>query len=80
MKTNLKIAAAVVAVSALALAGCSSSSSSSSTTSRDPGEFIASGLGITSSKAGAGSLRGEGLDKVIEGAVMGIAGWLLMFL
>jgi hypothetical protein len=56
-----------------------SSSSSSSTTSRDPGEFIASGLGISESRGGAGSARAGGFDKVVEGAVIGFAGWLLMF-
>jgi hypothetical protein len=50
------------------------------TTSRDPGEYIASGLGISSSKAGAGLARIRGVDGVVEGAVMGLAGWLLMLL
>ena len=56
----------------------SSTSDSSSTTSRDPGEFIASGLGISESRGGAGSARAGGFDKIVEGAVMGLAGWLLM--
>jgi hypothetical protein len=55
-----------------------SSSDSGSTTSRDPAGFIASGLGITESRGDAGSARGQGVDKLVEGAVIGLAGWLLM--
>ncbi|KAF2116508.1 hypothetical protein BDV96DRAFT_611832 [Lophiotrema nucula] len=57
----------------------SSSESQSTTGVRAPGNFIASGIGITS-KEGAGSGRNSGLDKWAEGIVIGLAGWLMMLL
>ncbi|KAF2177239.1 hypothetical protein K469DRAFT_697438 [Zopfia rhizophila CBS 207.26] len=56
----------------------SRSSSRSTTSARDAGNFIASGIGITSKKGDA--IRVGGLDKWAEGVVIGIAGWLLMLL
>lgn len=56
-----------------------STSDSSSTSRRDPGNFIASGIGI-SSKAGAVPGSRGGLDKWAEGAVIGLAGWILMLI
>lgn len=61
----------------------SSGSSSRSSTStwnnqRNPGNFIASGIGINSPGGAMGKSRG--LDKMVEGMVIGVAGWLLMFL
>lgn len=60
----------------------SSSSSGSSTTtttgsSRAPGNFIASGIGVT--KGGAIS-QGIGDEGFVEGLMVGVAGWLLMLL
>jgi hypothetical protein len=63
--------------------GGSSSSTSVSesltTSERAPGNFIASGIGITNT-GGAIVARGEGLDKWVEGVVMGMAGWVLLLL
>ncbi|XTI88911.1 hypothetical protein V2W45_1238985 [Cenococcum geophilum] len=59
----------------------SSSSSGSSTTttgsSKAPGNFIASGIGAT--KGGAMS-QGIGTEGLVEGLMVGVAGWLLMLL
>lgn len=66
--------------SSISSSGSSSSESSSSTTNeRAPGNFIASGIGI-SKTGGAVVGRGEGLDKWGEGVIIGMAGWLLMLL
>jgi hypothetical protein len=60
--------------------GASSDSGSSSTTSDlQPGNFIASGLGITN-KEGKGAIVRGGLDKWVEGMAIGFAGWLIMLL
>ncbi|KAF2465854.1 uncharacterized protein BDR25DRAFT_80408 [Lindgomyces ingoldianus] len=59
--------------------GSSSSSSSSTTSQREPGNFIASGIGITSKKGDGVALR-RGLDKWAEGIIISLAGWVLMFL
>jgi hypothetical protein len=56
-----------------------SSSSEASTSQRHPGNFIASGIGI-SSKGAASNVRIGRLEKMVEGTIMGIAGWLLMIL
>lgn len=61
--------------------GSKSKSKSSTTTQRAPGNFIASGIGITSKKkADAPAIRPGGLDLWAEGMVIGLAGWLLMLL
>jgi hypothetical protein len=54
-------------------------SESLTTSERGPGDFIASGIGITNT-GGAVVARGGGLDKWIEGIVMGMAGWVLLLL
>jgi hypothetical protein len=55
-----------------------SDSSSSTTTQRQPGNFIASGIGITD-KPGSAARIGGGVDKWAEGMIIGLAGWLLVF-
>ncbi|KAF2017233.1 hypothetical protein BU24DRAFT_146489 [Aaosphaeria arxii CBS 175.79] len=55
-----------------------SARSSSTSQERDPGNFIASGIGISSSGAAAIE-RPMGLDRVVEGWFIGIAGWVLLF-
>jgi len=61
----------------------SSSSFVSSTTSRNAGDKIASGIGQTSKKSTAGaahSMQSLEFDRWVEGLVIGVAGWLLMWL
>lgn len=61
----------------------SSTKSTTSTTStvRDPGDFIASGVGVTKKTGGAGSLQARGtgnLERWVEGALIGLLGWMVM--
>jgi hypothetical protein len=56
----------------------SSSTGSSTTSQRDPGNFIASGIGISDEPGGAVLARGGGLDVWAEGVVVAVAGWVLM--
>lgn len=62
----------------------SSSSSGSSTTttgsSRAPGNFIASGIGVTTKPKGGAMSQGIGAEGFVEGLMVGVAGWLLMLL
>jgi hypothetical protein len=44
---------------------------------REPGNFIASGIGI-SDKAGSANSRRGGLDVWIEGIIVALAGWVLL--
>lgn len=55
----------------------SSSTTTTTTTQRQPGNFIASGIGITD-KPGGAARAGRG-DKWAESIIIGIAGWLLVF-
>ncbi|KAF2648537.1 hypothetical protein K491DRAFT_612588, partial [Lophiostoma macrostomum CBS 122681] len=65
--------------SAITTGRSSSSGTSSTTDDLQPGNFIASGLGITNKEGGGAMVRG-GLDKWIEGMVIGIAGWIILLL
>lgn len=56
----------------------SESTDSSTTSHRDPGNFIASGIGI-SSTGGAALPSGGGLDKWVESGLIGLAGWIVVF-
>lgn len=63
----------------------STSSSGSSTTtttgsSRAPGNFIASGIGVTTKPKGGAMGQGIGAEGFVEGLMVGVAGWLLMLL
>lgn len=58
----------------------SESSSSTTTTSRAPGNFIASGIGVTTKPKGGAMDRGIGVEGLVEGLMVGVAGWLLMLL
>ena len=63
----------------------STSSSGSSTTtttgsSRAPGNFIASGIGVTTKPKGGAMSQGIGAEGFVEGLMIGVAGWLLMLL
>jgi hypothetical protein len=60
-------------------ASTTSSSVASTTTSRDAGDLIASGVGVTSKGAGA-SFQNAGIDKWVESLVIGAASWLMMLL
>lgn len=67
--------------SSRASSGSSSSSGSESSTAseRQPANFIASGIGIDET-GGAMGKRGAGLDKWVDGVVVGVAGWLMLLL
>jgi len=64
----------------------SSSSSGSSTTTtttssgRAPGNFIASGIGVTTKPKGGAMSQGIGAEGFVEGLMVGVVGWLLMLL
>jgi hypothetical protein len=58
----------------------SESRTSSTTSRRAPGNFIASGIGISSKPSQAPAGRALGLAAVVEAVVMGVAGWVLVLL
>lgn len=58
-----------------------SAKASKSSTTRAPGDLIASGIGETSKKGGAGAVRpGLGWDVWAEGLMVGAAGWAVLLL
>jgi len=57
----------------------STTSSSLTTSPREPGNFIASGIGITNQE-GSGTRAREGLDIWVERVIVGLAGWILMMI
>lgn len=58
----------------------SSGSSTTTTSSRAPGNFIASGIGVTTKPKGRAMSQGIGAEGFVEGLMVGVAGWLLMLL
>lgn len=54
-----------------------SRSSTTTTSGRDAGDLIASGIGETSHGAGVSRYSSGGLDKWVEGLVIGAAGWVM---
>lgn len=52
-------------------------STKSTTTQREPGDFVASGIGISNKPGSAVSVRG-GLDFWLESVMISIAGWVLL--
>lgn len=58
----------------------SSASSSSSTSTRGAGDLIASGIGQTSKGGGVSGYGVGGVDRWIEGLMMGVAGWVMVLL
>lgn len=58
----------------------SSGSSTTTTSGRAPGNFIASGIGVTTKPKGGAMSQGIGAEGFVEGLMVGVAGWLLMLL
>ena len=65
--------------STIASNSASTTQSSETTNGRGAGDFIASGIGETSRGIGSSTYSG-GIDKLVESVIMGIAGWLLIWL
>jgi hypothetical protein len=65
-------------VSNLPTSTSSPPSSSSTTSTRGAGDFVASGIGETGQAGGGAGVRG--LDRWVEGLIVGIAGWFVVLL
>ncbi|KAH6613183.1 hypothetical protein C7974DRAFT_76654 [Boeremia exigua] len=65
-------------VSILPASTSSSPSSSSTTSTRGAGDFVASGIGETGRARGGAGVRG--VDRWIEGLMVGVAGWFIVLL